>query len=95
MYMMKSYDFSQNYALHLWESNAWSWFLERLSLDTIREVDTSFFCVLRKVTLDDAYDVSRDKNCTIYPKSQYRNGIGMFVLELSTGSTGPVDPSPS
>lgn len=50
MYMQKTYDFANNYAVHLWESNAKDWWLDQMDKELIANIDLPFFCQMRRIT---------------------------------------------
>ena len=49
MFLEKSWDFSNNFAVHLWETASKQSFLQNLTIDVIRTADSGIYCEMRRI----------------------------------------------
>ena len=78
LYLQKSYDFSPNFAVHLWESNARKWFLMSLNPTKLFTLDLPIFCEMSKFVdppANLALEVLQTRNCAITVENVHSDGL--------------------
>lgn len=93
LYLEKTYDFSSNLGIHVWESAANKNLMKDMDDDVVMEIDNSLYCVLRPFLLDGQPDPRPDACQILAHSSRLDQLVGHWPLTLKPKKQ--INPAPA